>query len=152
MANRSNRRRKNPGMSTCEKHDKAIGSRRANSPLWPCIEASMRQTRPDIRKQSNLPVIDWNACKPRRSPYTAIRLRDGCRRNCPMDCRSPSTRRTAATCCGHAAIGANGPSSTNCSHKHSLCPARTGSQKHSSFRTRPQAELMVSENRDRISK
>jgi len=26
-------------MSTCEKHEKAIGSRRANSPSWPCIEA-----------------------------------------------------------------------------------------------------------------
>ena len=72
MANRSNRRRQNPGMSRCEKHEKAIGTRRANSPLWPCIDISMRQMRPDIRKQSNLRAIEWNACKPRRGPYTDI--------------------------------------------------------------------------------
>ena len=41
MANRSNRRRQNPLMSKCEKHEKAIGSRRANSPSWPCIETML---------------------------------------------------------------------------------------------------------------
>ena len=63
-------------MSTCEKHDKANGSWRANSPLWPYIEKPMCYLRPDIREQSNLPAIQWNACKPRRSPYTDIRAGD----------------------------------------------------------------------------
>ena len=34
---RKNRRRYNPCVSRCEKHDKPIGSRRANSPSWPGI-------------------------------------------------------------------------------------------------------------------
>src|ERR1700722_2036792 len=42
MANRSNRRRQNPPMSGCEKHGKAVGSRRANSPSWSSITAMPR--------------------------------------------------------------------------------------------------------------
>jgi hypothetical protein len=41
MANRSNRRRQNPIISECEKHDKSIGSWRANSPSWPNIGRPM---------------------------------------------------------------------------------------------------------------
>src|SRR5712692_5294603 len=40
MANRSNRRRQNPTMTTCDKHDKATGSWRANSPSWPGVDKS----------------------------------------------------------------------------------------------------------------
>ena len=51
MANRLDRRRLNPGMSTYSKYDKAIGSWRANKPLWPGINVCQLK-RPDIRMQS----------------------------------------------------------------------------------------------------
>lgn len=73
MAKWSDRRQQNPVMSICEKHDKAIGSCRANNPLWPCIETSMPYLRPEIREQPNLNVIKRNACKPRMSPHTDVR-------------------------------------------------------------------------------
>ena len=62
MANRSNRRRQNPRMSRCEKHEKAIGSWRANSPSWPGIASRSHTQRPDIRAQSNLPAKERSAC------------------------------------------------------------------------------------------
>jgi hypothetical protein len=43
MANRSNRRRQNPKLAMCEKHEIALGSWRANSPSWPRIVKSMQQ-------------------------------------------------------------------------------------------------------------
>ncbi len=83
MANRSNRRRLNPVMSTCSKHVKAIGSRRADNPLWPGINVCQLK-RPDIRAQSYHVRHQQLACKTRRSPYTVIRqirsnLRSGVR-------------------------------------------------------------------------
>jgi hypothetical protein len=44
IANRSNRRRQNPRVSTCEKHERPIGSRRANSPSWPGIASRCRES------------------------------------------------------------------------------------------------------------
>jgi hypothetical protein len=72
MANRSNRRRQNPRMSKCEKHEKAIGSRRANSPSWPCIE-----TMPYLEAEYTCAVgtgAKATGLAMRRSPYTDIRV------------------------------------------------------------------------------
>ncbi len=63
MANRSNRRRNSPRMSKGAKPDKAIGSRRANSPLWPDIGWLEVISRPDIREQSYLVARTRSASK-----------------------------------------------------------------------------------------
>lgn len=70
MANRSNRRRQNPQMSRCVKHVEAIGSRRANSPSWPCIESM-----PKSEAEYTCAVSTGAKAKGlamRRSPYTDL--------------------------------------------------------------------------------
>jgi len=62
-------------MSKCEKHEKAIGSRRANSPSWPCIE-----TMPYLEAEYTCAVGTGAKAKGlamRRSPYTDIRPING---------------------------------------------------------------------------
>ena len=61
-------------MSMCTKHEKAVRSQHANSPLWPCIKTAMLYSRPDIREQSYPLTIKTECLHLRRSPYTDIRL------------------------------------------------------------------------------
>ena len=75
MANRSNRRWKNPRMSRGAKPVEAIGIRRANSPLGPVhrLDRCCSQ-RPDIREQSYLTAREPECLQTRRGPYTDITL------------------------------------------------------------------------------
>src|SRR5471032_2010328 len=57
-------------MSKCEKHEKALGSRRANSPSWPCIE-----TMPYLEAEYTCAVgtgARATGLAMRGSPYTVI--------------------------------------------------------------------------------
>ena len=72
MANRSNRRRQNPQMSRCAKHVEAIGSWRANSPSWPCIETMLY---PEAEYTCAVGTgAKARGLAMRRSPYTVIDL------------------------------------------------------------------------------
>jgi hypothetical protein len=69
MANRSNRRRQNPRMSRCEKHEKAIGSRRANSQSWPVCRKSIHNSEAGYTCAVE-PTRGRTVClQPRGSPY-----------------------------------------------------------------------------------
>jgi len=82
MANRSNRRRQNPCESRCEKHDKPIGSWRANSPSWPRIGRADTKIRGRIHVSSRThPARERNACK-RGGVHTRTFIR-GWRRGLP---------------------------------------------------------------------
>src|ERR1039458_8394869 len=73
MANRSNRRRKNPSEYRCEEHENAIGNWRANSPLWPGIVKSMQQLEAGYTC-AVVPHCQKTEClQTRRGPYTYSR-------------------------------------------------------------------------------
>lgn len=69
MAYRSNRRWQNPRMSVAVESGKAIGSRRANSPLWSLPENGRSSKRPNIREQSYLQVKDGMFANEEESIY-----------------------------------------------------------------------------------
>lgn len=75
MANRSNRRPQTPKMSEPEKAEKAIGSRRANSPLWSCIQERMLQLETEYTF-AVVPKHQQTGClQTRRSPYRSYSAR-----------------------------------------------------------------------------
>lgn len=69
MAYRSNRRRQNPTLSVAFEPEEAIGSRRANSPLWSLPEDGRSSKRPNIREQSYLQVKDGMFANEEESIY-----------------------------------------------------------------------------------
>lgn len=75
MANRSNRRPQTPKMSEPEKAEKAIGSRRANSPLWSCIQERMLQLETEYTFAVVLKHQQTGCLQTRRSPYRSYSAR-----------------------------------------------------------------------------
>lgn len=61
-------------MSEANKPVEAIGSQRANSPLWATPLRRARQSRPNIREQLHLPTKDEMFAKEEESLYTVMSL------------------------------------------------------------------------------
>lgn len=97
MANRSNRRWQNPQVSRCVKHVEAIGSRRANSPSWPCIE-SMPKSEAEYTCAVGTGAKAKEACNEEESIYGRLRSENARpeannHSRCPLEARPSFVRR-----------------------------------------------------------